>query len=242
MSQTSANCVITQKMIDDQVQPDTFTSPLHYLSMEVKLPQMNCWNLSNPIFKKDETCIRMTNLTKMQIDTCNSSSVSQKPYPIAMKHYNWVKHEINKLLYVKVIHCSHSSWSPLIMYQKSVYPMPKVNDIFSKLNGLQYFSTLDLQARSLKQPSHHLLKNMTTWKFLLDYENTCILSGTLNKVLKDLPFTIAYLDDIIIYSMSTKDHMDHLQQVFCKLLYMKLSICHFFTKNPIFRSYPKHSR
>ena len=56
----------------------------------------------------------------------------------------------------------------------------------------------------------------------------------MNKVLKDLPFAIAYLDDIFIYSKSAKQHLDHLQQVFHKLcdakLTMKLSKCHFFAK------------
>ena len=45
----------------------------------------------------------------MMIDTGNSDPVSQKPYPIAMKHYQWVKEEIEKLLTGKVIHSSKSS-------------------------------------------------------------------------------------------------------------------------------------
>ena len=56
----------------------------------------------------------------------------------------------------------------------------------------------------------------------------------MNKVLKGLPFAIAYLDDIIIYSKTAEDHLDHLQQVFHKLQNakesMKLSKCHFLTK------------
>ena len=55
----------------------------------------------------------------------------------------------------------------------------------------------------------------------------------MNKVLKDLPFTTAYLDDIIVYSKNA-EYLDHLQQVFHKLcdaeLSMKLSKCHFFAK------------
>ena len=39
----------------------------------------------------------------MSIDTGNSEPVSQKPYPIAMKHSQWVKYEIEKLLTAKVI-------------------------------------------------------------------------------------------------------------------------------------------
>ena len=56
----------------------------------------------------------------------------------------------------------------------------------------------------------------------------------MNKVLKDLPFAIASLDDIIIYSKTTEEHLTHLQQVFHKLqdakLSMKLSKCNFFAK------------
>ena len=109
----------------------------------------------------------MTPLTEMTIDTGYSDLVSQKPYPIAMKYYQWVKEEIEKLLTAKVIHSSKSSWSaPIIVVPKGdggkrlvinyralnkatrrfTWPMPKVEDIFSKLNGAKYFSTLDLRA------------------------------------------------------------------------------------------------
>ena len=37
---------------------------------------------------QDETTIWTTPLTKMTIDTGDSEPVSQKPYPIMMKHYN----------------------------------------------------------------------------------------------------------------------------------------------------------
>ena len=84
-----------------------------------------------------------------------------------MKHYEWVKNKIEKLLAAKVIHTSQSSWSaPIIVVPKGdrgkrlvidyralnkvtrkfTWPMPKVKDIFSKLNGATYFTTLDLHA------------------------------------------------------------------------------------------------
>ena len=56
----------------------------------------------------------------------------------------------------------------------------------------------------------------------------------MNKVLHDLLFTTASQDDIIIYSKTAEEHLEHLQQVFHKLhdagLSMKLSKCHFFAK------------
>ena len=118
-------------------------------------------------FAKDETSVGTTPLTSMTIDTGASDPISQKPYPIVMKHYQWVKEEIEKLLAAKVIHSSRSSWSALItvvpkgdggkhlvidyralnkVTRKFTWPMPKVEDIFSKLNRATYFTTLDLQA------------------------------------------------------------------------------------------------
>ena len=53
-------------------------------------------------------------------------------------------------------------------------------------------------------------------------------------VLKDLPFAMAYLDNIIIYSSTPEEHLQHIRTVFEKLhhdkLSMKLCKCHFFAK------------
>ena len=55
----------------------------------------------------------------MTIDTDDSDPVSQKSYPIAMKNYQWFKDKIEKLLTVKVIYSSRSSWSaPIIVVPK----------------------------------------------------------------------------------------------------------------------------
>ena len=87
----------------------------------------------------------------MTIDTGTSNPISQQPYPTAMKHYQWVKDEIEKLLAAKVIHSSRSCWSaPIIVVPKGdggkhlgidyralnkvtrkfTWPMPKAEDIF----------------------------------------------------------------------------------------------------------------
>ena len=56
----------------------------------------------------------------------------------------------------------------------------------------------------------------------------------MTRILKDFDFAIAYLDDIIIFSRTAKEHLSYIKQVFEKLcaakLSMKLSKCHFFTK------------
>ena len=142
-------------------------------------------------FAKDETSNGTTHLTKMQIDTGDSELVSQWPYPIAMKHYDWVRNEINKLLDAQVICSSHSSWSaPIIVVPKGeggknlvidygtlnkviwrfMWLMPKVEDIFLKVNGAPQpsISKLDIityplmKTLSPKQLLHLLLENMST--------------------------------------------------------------------------------
>ena len=47
----------------------------------------------------------------MTINTGDSEPVSQKPYPIAMKNYQWVKEEKEKLLTAKVTCSSKSRWA-----------------------------------------------------------------------------------------------------------------------------------
>ena len=105
--------------------------------------------------------------------------------------------------------------------------MPRVEDIFAKLNGAKYFSTLDLH-----DGYHHILLEedcipqtvFTTpfWKY--EYlkvpfglvEALAYFQELMNKVLKDFPFAIAYLDDIILYRKTAKQHLNHIQQVFHK--------------------------
>ena len=167
MPQTSIKSLTAQKMTDEHVQPDIFTPPLHTLPGTGRKSLNQLLETFKSQFAQDETSIGTTHLTKMQIDTGNSEPVSQRQYPIAMKHYGWVRNEINKLLDVQVIQSSYSSWSaPVIVVpkcdsrkclvidyralrkvtRKFVWPMPRVEDIFLKLNGAKYFSTLDLCA------------------------------------------------------------------------------------------------
>ena len=139
-------------MMAEQVKPDIFNPSHHKLATNIQNEFNALLKEYELQFAKDKTSIGTTPLTTMMINTGNSDPVSQKPYPIAMKHYQWVKEEIEKLLTAKVIHSSRSSWSvPIIIVPKGdggkclvidyralnkvtrkfTCPMPKVEDIFS---------------------------------------------------------------------------------------------------------------
>ena len=123
--------------------------------------------------------------------------------------------------------------------------MPKVEDIFSQLNGAKYFSTLNLRAgyHHIGLTTDSIPKTAFTSLFgKYEYVKvTFVLAQApvyfqelMTGVLKDLPFAMAYRDDIIIYSSTPEDDLQHIKIVFEKLhhakLLMKISKCHFFTK------------
>ena len=94
----------------EKVELDTFKPPHHKLKQNIGTKLLEQLKEYDSQFTQDETTIGTTALKEMTIDTGISKPVSQKPYPIAMKHYKWVKDEINKLQMAKVIWGSQSSW------------------------------------------------------------------------------------------------------------------------------------
>ena len=123
--------------------------------------------------------------------------------------------------------------------------MPKVEDIFSQLNGPMYFSMLDLKAgyHHIPLDKSSIPKTTFTSEFgKHEYikvpfgltQAPAYFQECMTGVLKDFTFTITYLDDIIIFSRTAKEHLSHIKPVLENLrnshLSMKLSKCHFFTK------------
>ena len=100
-----ANSITLRKMMSETVTSDTFNPPQHELSTPIQDSLQLLLEEHESQFTKDKTSIGTTPLTSVTIDMGTADPVSQKPYPIAMKHYKWVKNEIEKLLAAKVI-CS----------------------------------------------------------------------------------------------------------------------------------------
>ena len=105
----STHSATLQKMMDEQVQPDIFDPFCHKLKPGIQSKLDALLKEYATQFTKDETFIRTMPLTEMAINTGNFEPISQKPYPIAMKNYQWVKEEIEKLPTVKVIYSNRSS-------------------------------------------------------------------------------------------------------------------------------------
>ena len=95
--------ITTERMTVEKIELDTFKPPHHKLKQNIETKLTELLKECDSQFAQDETSIGTTPLTEMTIDTGTSEPLSQKPYLMTMKHYKWVKDEINKLLMGKVI-------------------------------------------------------------------------------------------------------------------------------------------
>ena len=128
---------------------------------------------------------------------------------------------------------------------KSKYPLPRMDELFDRLQGAKYFSKLDLrtgfhQIRIAAEDTHKTA--FRTSKGLFEYlvlaMGLCNAPGTfmqlMNETFSDFlnKFVLVFLDDIIIFSNSLEEHKKHVDQVLERLkkskLYAKKSKCSLF--------------
>ena len=73
------------------------------------------------IFSKNSEDIGRTNLITMDIDTDDHPPICQKPYTLALKHYEWVQKEVEQLERAGDITRSVSPWAiPIVIILKKL--------------------------------------------------------------------------------------------------------------------------
>ena len=127
--------------------------------------------------------------------------------------------------------------------QISIHLLPKIDEMYVKLKGVKVFSTINLRSGY-----HHIALGKSSraktafvtpfgkYEFLMVpfglAQAPAYFQLLMNEVLKGLPYAMTYLDDIIIFSENELEHLEHLEEVFCRLreagLKMKHSKCDFF--------------
>ena len=121
--------------------------------------------------------------------------------------------------------------------------MPRVDELIDRLGNAKFMTTLDLSRGYWQVPMEEASRAFTTPFELYQFQMMPFgLSGTsatfqwlMDKVLCRLDkFSAAYLDGIVIYSKTWKEHLEHLRQVLQKLdeagLTAKPGKCQFATK------------
>lgn len=131
------------------------------------------------------------------------------------------------------------------------YPLPNIDNILDKLGRAQYFSSLDLakgyhQIKMNPNDAHKtaFVTPMGLYEFLrmpFGLKNApATFQRLMNDILRDYinKICVVYLDDILIFSTSLKEHLNSLKLIFKKLAEHKLKIqfdkCSFMRKNTEF--------
>ncbi|GKA75696.1 putative reverse transcriptase domain-containing protein [Tanacetum coccineum] len=109
---------------------------------------------------------------------------------------------------------------------KNRYPLPRIDDLFDQLQGMRYFSKIDLRS------GYHQLRVHDD-----DISKTAFRTRYGHFEFTD-KFIIVFIDDILIYSKTKEDHENHLRLMLEFLrkenLYVKFSKCEFWLQEVYF--------
>lgn len=108
------------------------------------------------------------------------------------------------------------------------YPLPKPDELFTKLAGGKFFSKIDLAEAYLQLPldstsadlvviaTHIGLFRLNRLMYGIA-SAPAIFQRYLEQLLKDIPGCINYLDDIVVSGTSAEDHLHNLRTLFTRL-------------------------
>ncbi|GJV18818.1 putative reverse transcriptase domain-containing protein [Tanacetum coccineum] len=130
---------------------------------------------------------------------------------------------------------------------KNCYPLPRIDDLFDQLQGSQFFSKIDLRSGYHQLRVHEDDIPKTAFRTRYGYfeftvmpfgltNAPAIFMDLMNKVCRPYldKFVIVFIDDILIYSKTQEEHVEHLMLVLELLkkekLYAKFSKCEFWLR------------
>ena len=111
----------------------------------------------------------------------------------------------------------------------TLHLLPKIDELYMKLSGVKIFSALDLtsgyyhiELGKVSQAKTAFVTPFDEWKFnMVPFGLTqapAYFQALISKVLEGLShFAIMYLDDIIIFSKTEEEHLQHLAIIFERL-------------------------
>ena len=121
--------------------------------------------------------------------------------------------------------------------EKVAYPLPFIDEIFQRLSKAMYYTVLDLTSAYNQVPLHKDSRKFTAFMCRRGlYEYTVLPQGItnatetfqklMNKIFDGILHKIVetYLDDIVIYSNTLKEHVAHVREVVQRLLTHVLKI------------------
>ena len=127
---------------------------------------------------------------------------------------------------------------------KNKYPLPLMDELFDRVHGARYFSLLDLRTgfHQIRIADGDAEKTAFrtrygSYEYLVLPMGLCNAPSTfmqlMNETFRDMldKSVLAFLDDILVFSRTKQEHIQHLREVLMRLraqkLYAKLSKCEF---------------
>jgi hypothetical protein len=127
---------------------------------------------------------------------------------------------------------------------KTKCPIPRIDEIFDRLEGAQYFTSLDLRSgyyqirmKDADIPKTCILTRYGSFEFLVMPFGLTNAPSTFQAVMNDVfreyldDFVMVYIDDILIFSRTAEYHLRHVKLILERLrqhqLFAKLSKCEF---------------
>ncbi|MCO5552340.1 hypothetical protein L7F22_005851 [Adiantum nelumboides] len=176
-----------------------------------------------------------------------SSPPNKPPYRVSQAQQEEIMRQVNELVEKGMVRSSSSPFcSPVLLVQKkdgtyrmcvdyralnritikNRFPMPRVEDLFDKLQGSTYFSRIDLKIgyHQIRIVDEDIIKIAFRTTFGL-YEYLVMPFGltnapaTFNRMMERIfrphrNFTGVFFDDVIIYSKTIEKHKEHLKLPF----------------------------
>ncbi|GKE20083.1 putative reverse transcriptase domain-containing protein [Tanacetum coccineum] len=163
-----------------------------------------------------------------------STPVAMSPYRLAPSHIEELSGQLKEL--------QDKELNKLTV--KNRYPLPRIDDLFDQLQGTQFLSKIDLRSgyHQLRVHEDDIPKiafrtryghfKFTVMPFGLT-NAPAVFIDLMNRVCRPYlgKFVIVFIDDILIYSKTQEDHVEHLRLVLGLLknenMYAKFSKCKF---------------
>ena len=111
----------------------------------------------------------------------------------------------------------------------SLIPLPKIDEMYAKLKGAKFFSTIDLRSgyyhialgKDSRPKKTAFVMPFGKYEFLQVpfglAQAPAFFQHLMNKVLDNCPFAMTYLDDIIIFSNTEEEHLAHIEEIVRRL-------------------------
>jgi hypothetical protein len=131
--------------------------------------------------------------------------------------------------------------------KKDNYPLPRIDEMLDALQDAQWFTTLDLasgywqiKVKKEDQEKTAFITKFGTYEFKVMPFGLCnapaTFQRTMDKVLQGIKdkFVLVYLDDVIIFSKTLEEHIQHVEEVMKRIrnanLRLKAEKCYFAAK------------